>query len=241
LALYAQDNDGHFPCNVDGSAGTWLLRGVLLSMNNKDPNVPQDSLYHFRTKDLACCPLATRCRPDEGRGYPIPVPLPASFAIGPGGILPGTVGPTYPAWVIFQPAPRFVGSYGLNQFLFQPGFERSVVSIPMSGRYPGVNIFPLGGKANIPVVLDSAAPSGGPSIPPPSGSSESSPAFRFCVSRHDDFVNGVFLDWSVRKVALKELWKLKWFRDFDTNGPWTKAGGVKREDWPDWMRSFKDY
>ena len=54
-------------------------------------------------------------------------------------------------------------------------------------------------------------------------------------------MNGVFLDWSVRKIGLKELWKLKWFRDFDTNGPWTRAGGVKPEDWPEWMRGFKDY
>jgi hypothetical protein len=24
-------------------------------------------------------------------------------------------------------------------------------------------------------------------------------------------------------------------------GPWTKAGAVKPEDWPHWMRKFKDY
>ncbi len=242
LALYAQDNEGRFPANDDGSTGAWLLRGALLSMINKDPNVPQESLYHFRTKDLACCPLATRCRPEEGSGgYRISGPLPASFAVGPGAILPGTVGPPYPAWVIYQPAPRFVGSYGVNRFLFQPRFQSSVASIPKSERYRGVSIFSLGDKGNIPVVLDSAAPWGGPSIPPPSGSSYNSPSFRFCVSRHDDFVNGVFLDWSVRKIGLKELWKLKWSRDFDTNGPWTKGGGVKPEDWPQWMRNFKDY
>jgi hypothetical protein len=51
----------------------------------------------------------------------------------------------------------------------------------------------------------------------------------------------VFLDWSVRKVGLKELWTLKWDREFDTAGPWTKAGGVRPGDWPEWMRRFKDY
>ena len=51
----------------------------------------------------------------------------------------------------------------------------------------------------------------------------------------------LFMDWSVRKVGLKELWTLKWNRNFDTAGPWTKAGGVKPEDWPEWMRRFKDY
>ena len=28
LPLYAQDNEGRFPCNVDGSAGAWLLRAA---------------------------------------------------------------------------------------------------------------------------------------------------------------------------------------------------------------------
>jgi prepilin-type processing-associated H-X9-DG protein len=63
----------------------------------------------------------------------------------------------------------------------------------------------------------------------------------FCINRHDGGVNSVFLDFSVRKVGLKELWTLKWQPDFETRGPWTKAGGVKPEDWPEWMRGFKDY
>ncbi len=49
------------------------------------------------------------------------------------------------------------------------------------------------------------------------------------------------MDWSVRKVGLKELWTLKWHRQYDTAGPWTKAGGVQGEDWPLWLRRFKDY
>jgi hypothetical protein len=54
-------------------------------------------------------------------------------------------------------------------------------------------------------------------------------------------VNGLFLDWSVRKVGLKELWTLKWNRQYDTTNVWTKAGGVQPDDWPEWMRNFKDY
>ena len=64
---------------------------------------------------------------------------------------------------------------------------------------------------------------------------------RFCVDRHDGYVNAVFLDNSVRKVGLKQLWTLKWHRRYDTSGPWTKAGGVRNENWPAWMRRFKDY
>ena len=63
----------------------------------------------------------------------------------------------------------------------------------------------------------------------------------FCLNRHGGCVNGLFLDWSVRKVGLKELWTLRWYDQFDRAGPWTKAGGVRPQDWPKWMRKFKDY
>ena len=62
-----------------------------------------------------------------------------------------------------------------------------------------------------------------------------------CVNRHSGGINMLFRDWSVRKVGLKQLWTLKWHPEFDTSGPWTIAGGVQREDWPAWMRGFKDY
>ncbi|MHC4462073.1 MAG: hypothetical protein ACYS6W_13180 [Planctomycetota bacterium] len=41
------------------------------------------------------------------------------------------------------------------------------------------------------------------------------------------------MDWSVRKIGLKELWRLKWHRKWDTNG-WSG-------EWPEWMKNFKDY
>jgi len=63
-----------------------------------------------------------------------------------------------------------------------------------------------------------------------------------CIDRHSGSINMVFADFSTaRKVGLKELWTLKWHRNFDIGGPWTKAGGVQASDWPDWMNSYKDY
>jgi hypothetical protein len=62
-----------------------------------------------------------------------------------------------------------------------------------------------------------------------------------CINRHHTAINGLFLDWSIRPIGLKELWTLNWYLDFNTAGPWTKAGGVKPEDWPLWLRKFKDY
>ena len=63
----------------------------------------------------------------------------------------------------------------------------------------------------------------------------------FCINRHSGGVNSLFFDWSVRKVGLKELWTLTWHPLLGTTDKWTKAGGVKPEDWPQWMRRFHDY
>ena len=63
----------------------------------------------------------------------------------------------------------------------------------------------------------------------------------FCIDRHNGAINILFMDFSVRKVGLKELWTLKWPRAYNTAGPWTKAGGVRPDDWPHWMRNFKEY
>jgi hypothetical protein len=63
----------------------------------------------------------------------------------------------------------------------------------------------------------------------------------FCISRHNGTNNHLFMDFSVRPVGLKELWTLKWHREFNRNGYWTRAGGVQPSDWPEWLRPFKEY
>jgi prepilin-type N-terminal cleavage/methylation domain-containing protein len=62
-----------------------------------------------------------------------------------------------------------------------------------------------------------------------------------CIDRHQGAINGVFWDTTVRKIGLKELWTLKWDPECNTANAWTRAGGVRPEDWPAWMRGFKDY
>ena len=63
----------------------------------------------------------------------------------------------------------------------------------------------------------------------------------FAINRHSTGMNMLFMDFTVRKFGLKELWTLRWHRKYPVNGPLTKAGGVQPSNWPDWMSSFKDY
>lgn len=226
LAAYAQDNDGRFPRGV--YAGEWLLRGTLLSVSSTDPNAPQDSLHHFRVKDIACCPIASRSQPPDKIKFSVSNSLPVGFEHPPI-VANGIPGSEFNAWVMVRPSPPLVGSYGVNEWLFRGGFAPLNVS---------VDIFSLKGAGNIPVVLDSVAPSGLFMGGPPG--IEFTAGNYFCINRHDGCVNGLFLDWSVRRIGLKELWTLKWNKDFDTNGRWTKAGGVTPSQWPKWMRRFKD-
>ena len=102
------------------------------------------------------------------------------------------------------------------------------------------------GAARIPVLYDCVldSPFGSPYWGPPvvdawEGYNDS--GYFMVMDRHEGGINMLFMDWSVRKVGLKELWMLKWYPAFDTSGPWTRAGGVQPEDWPAWMRKFKDY
>ncbi len=67
---------------------------------------------------------------------------------------------------------------------------------------------------------------------------------RCCINRHVGFECVSFCDFSARKVGLKELWTLKWHREYNTAGVWTLAGGVTTADWETaapWISHFKDY
>ncbi len=54
---------------------------------------------------------------------------------------------------------------------------------------------------------------------------------RFCVKRHRAGVNTVFLDQSAREVGLKELWRFKWHRQFNTGNAMTLPDAT----WPAWV------
>jgi prepilin-type processing-associated H-X9-DG protein len=65
---------------------------------------------------------------------------------------------------------------------------------------------------------------------------------RFCIDRHRDAVNILFLDFSVRKVGLKQLWQLKWHADWEQESEENPPPDPYDPDvWPEWMKDFKTY
>jgi prepilin-type N-terminal cleavage/methylation domain-containing protein/prepilin-type processing-associated H-X9-DG protein len=131
----------------------------------------------------------------------------------------------------------FYGSYGLNWLVLEHYGSSPSALKPISAP----------ARARLPFLLDCVQTHGygrWQSEPPAYDGDLSEPypqMKHFCIDRHDGAINTLFMDWSVRKVGLKEIWVLKWHGGFNTTGPWTKAGGVQAEDWPQWMRRFKDY
>jgi len=228
FALYTQDNEGHLP--PDSINAIWMPRGA--STSPAGPNEP--SPQNVRTAGIACCPMAAQ-----------PPSQPATYFRMQNGQVQGSVGDVFAAWEITSPAPAFRGSYSMNSALSAP--SAGGANFWMGGLGVGLetNIFLTKRMDRVPVLLDSVMPvaSGSATDTPPPNPS---PFVRmgmgmFCIDRHNGHVNGLFLDWSVRRIGLKELWTLKWHPNFKTAGRWTKAGGVKPEQWPQWMRDLKDY
>lgn len=152
----------------------------------------------------------------------------------------------FDAWRVPASHGGDVGSYAPNGWMCNPPASMD----SLWGRGPAKDYWrtsQVKGAYNIPVFTEGWWVDGWPQHtdePPPWG--HETPIMsghemqRLCVNRHGGAQFVVFADWSVRKVALKQLWSLKWNKSFDTFGPWTKAGGVQPSDWPQWMAALKE-
>jgi prepilin-type N-terminal cleavage/methylation domain-containing protein/prepilin-type processing-associated H-X9-DG protein len=246
-AMRTDENDGYLP--GWGPEGDYRLRWRWHRDGDAEP-LPVScgvgwglgwygSPYHEpdwyqSSEGIWCCPTATKLANPGG-----------AWSWG---------GGTFLAWGRFWPKDELpwdiYGSYGINDYATLPyrkeGTEHTDPPVPYLWRTPHVK-----GASNVPLQLDSSAleswwPRNGGE--PPECDAIPDVLVRVepwdnpsCINRHDGYVNGLFFDWSVRKVGLKGLWTLKWHRQYNTRGPWTKAGGVRPEDWPQWMRHLKDY
>jgi len=138
------------------------------------------------------------------------------------------------------------GSYGLNSYLLD---TPAPPSHTFENGIRADNFFKtprVQGAGNIPLMLDALRFDVWPQETELPAAYEDSGwtanhMGRCCVNRHDGYVGCSFADFSARKVGLKELWVLKWHKRFNTAGPYTLAGGVQANDWPEWIQSFRDY
>ena len=233
MATYVSENDGRLPEPPPEKvppARSWLVWGGWVW--GWGWRAAQN------TEEIVRCPMATELADPTGTGNP--------------------VGGTFLAWGrswlggrVPEPWDRYAsyGSYGCNGAIMNHwthGNESTASMQECAWRTVDVR-----GRDKIPVYFDAAWPWNGGNAaedytaPPEYDAVPTAVALPTwnapCINRHDGGINSLFLDWSVRKVGLKELWTLKWHRKYNTSGPWTKAGGVQPSDWPEWMHRFKEY
>jgi prepilin-type N-terminal cleavage/methylation domain-containing protein len=127
------------------------------------------------------------------------------------------------------------GSYGINCWILNaksPASKLYAVPPFNDPSYfwcsPGAS-----GASNIPLLLDAGWVDGWPlesDRPPVDGGGTygvgSTGMSRYCIDRHSNAINSSFLDISVRKIPVTELWNLKWHRNFQQKGkmtiPWAR-------------------
>lgn len=222
--MYCNDNDGYFCVESSNQPGVGWPRGNWI--------VALRHLYRTRA-GILLCPMATKRVPN----MPNHGSWDRTYIMGTGGL----------------ESRQEEASYGANNWTFnsRPG-QTTIQQRPVKWNWKTIDV--RGGN-EIPVFADTMWRGGGPfyqngssgsnRITPPAVDGQWSGAGHemkhFCINRHNGSINHLFMDWSVRTVGLKELWKLKWHREFNKNGFWTMAGGVQPSDWPPWMKNFKEY
>jgi len=215
FAMYTDDNDGLLMAGYGGGInGTWV--GALRP-------------YYLEPK-IRVCPTATKPMSEGARG---------AFAAW--GVFGAGLASDDPGWSGPKEDGDY-GSYGMNELAYNapPGASRA------EDCWRTINVK---GAAEIPLLFDcmwyDVYPRDTDHPPEYSGdvvkSGGGGEMKRVCVNRHNGYLNGLFMDWSVKNIGLKELWALNWHRGYNMANAWTKAGGAQSSDWPQWMRSFKDY
>lgn len=226
-AIYTEDNDGHLWSGLN-SYGHWW------------PWQLENRLKDWKTNKIWLCPTTKKPITDENGITTTTLNIYNSWGIYTDSHTSTFTGATYDA------GPHGVnGSYSINGYVLSIPTDASFVrDIPANYGWRTPN---MAGAAQAPFFMDALRfdlfpieTDGPPDYQFDSWEGESRMK-RCCINRHDGFIGMAFLDFSARKVGLKELWTLKWHRQFNTSGPWTQAGGLQAGDWPEWIRNLKDY
>ena len=223
FAMYTDDNGGMFNMRYS-DGGRWM-----------------DALkeYYISNEDIRLCSLVTKlANPDMATGV-------------------GWWGNTFTGWGKIPDwdasggrTVGYYGSYGINGYVYVPSGPPRELTFPNGTAVPGWfwKTPNVRGAYEIPLFLDCYFWCGWPqanNTPPQQFDwqqrNDSDAMNRYCIDRHQQRINALFLDYSVSFVGLKELWTINWHKGYKREGPWTKRGGVMPTDWPEWMRGMKDY
>jgi prepilin-type N-terminal cleavage/methylation domain-containing protein/prepilin-type processing-associated H-X9-DG protein len=150
------------------------------------------------------------------------------------------------AWGVYNSGYQngIAGSYGMNWWIYNVTFRDVDEGHKLVKQWGSFNVR---GASRIPLILDSYTYGGYPEAfdNPPEYEVEAEYLTQgmrsFCVNRHNNRVNALFLDYSVRKVGLKELWTLSWHREYTNDWKTRTTRTGQPINWPDWMRNMKDY
>jgi len=148
---------------------------------------------------------------------------------------------------------EFIGSYGINSFITKD--ESANTTDAFDGRVRWKTPY-VKEAAYAPLMVGCSLTGACVhhwDIPPkydgqawPSGSGgDEDEMRRFCMNRHFSYVSGVFLDFSARKIGLKELWEVRWsrywYRTNDSDLTPSYAPPTAWDDPAHWMFGMKDY
>ncbi len=213
-ALYCDDNHGMFP-KRGARTGRWI--DVLFD-------------YYYKDEKFRVCPMATKI----------------AFPQFPPGAETTTEirGDAFTSWGKVgqnngRPAGTY-GSYGVNGWVYQAA-EDPLYGKPAKFFWNTPNVQ---GAAQIPLFLDCWFWCGWPDntdTPPRTENpadwwtGDDNAMNRFCINRHQQAINGVYLDYHVGRIWLKALWRQRWSQRFDVNYP--------QPNWATqapWMASFKE-
>ncbi len=206
--MYTDDFDGSFPPGRAITNGAWWR--VMES--------------YYKNRELLCCPMANNPKKQSKDGY-------------------GNFGTWGPSW---YPTPdtgpnagvTFYGSYCINAWITNP--------IPKQGDTLMYNLQEklrkfwkttnVKGQSDIPVLADGwwdqAWAEAFDNIPLHAGwwdTGTGDDMAHFFVMRHDGFINMLYMDWTVKKVHLRDLWPQKWNRLTDQEECPTEF------DFPPWL------
>jgi prepilin-type N-terminal cleavage/methylation domain-containing protein len=222
--MYLQDNNGTFH-----SGWKTLNPGEGVEERREGLWLHVLRPYYGKGDDFRTCPMARKLK--EVAGYSV------------------CAGGSRYAWgnrtdhVSDEGDPFNYGSYGLNAAVCS---DENLTDSPYDDSYYWKSINKVSRLSEVPIMGDSGYWKVYPEITnmPPSEydwltynpeAIHTNYMSAYCIDRHDFKVNFLFMDYSVRPIKLKDLWRTRWHREWPQGSDLSKYMEMMDRRWPDWM------